>query len=255
MTGIIALNELRRRLRDRSVLITAIVAPLAIAAILGFAFANRPPTGPLSIGVSGAPAAVVRAAAHAAQVSPNVTVRTVATPNRLERGGRRHLGRRGRGLPGAQEPGKSAHPDGLAWGNEHPGLQGGGPGPPWSARKQHRPWRPGWPAASTRRAWATKPPPLRITRRRGSHRGQWGQGGLDYSRAVIAVVFLFIGSGLGMRSLMLERTGGTLGASRRLTGPPERHCDGQTADRRDYRTDLHPCGVGGHHRRIRGRLG
>ena len=75
LTGIIALNELRRRLRDRSVLITAIVAPLAIAAILGFAFANRPPTGPLPIGVSGASPAVVRAAAHAAQLPPNVTVR------------------------------------------------------------------------------------------------------------------------------------------------------------------------------------
>ncbi len=96
LTGIIALNELRRRLRDRSVLITALLAPLAIAGILGFAFANRPPTGPLPIGVSGASAAVVRAAAQAAQLPPNVTVHTVAhTQPPRARGGRRHPGRPG----------------------------------------------------------------------------------------------------------------------------------------------------------------
>jgi ABC-2 type transport system permease protein len=40
--------------------------------------------------------------------------------------------------------------------------------------------------------------------------GNGGKAVLDYFAPSIAVVFLFIGSGLGMRSLMLERSGGTL---------------------------------------------
>jgi len=40
--------------------------------------------------------------------------------------------------------------------------------------------------------------------------GNAGRGVLDYFAPSIAVVFLFIGGGLGMRSLMLERSGGTL---------------------------------------------
>jgi ABC-type multidrug transport system permease subunit len=40
--------------------------------------------------------------------------------------------------------------------------------------------------------------------------GNASRGVLDYFAPSIAVVFLFIGAGLGMRSLMLERTGGTL---------------------------------------------
>jgi ABC-2 type transport system permease protein len=40
--------------------------------------------------------------------------------------------------------------------------------------------------------------------------GNGGKGVLDYFAPSIAVVFLFIGSGLGMRSLMLERAQGTL---------------------------------------------
>ena len=40
--------------------------------------------------------------------------------------------------------------------------------------------------------------------------GNASRGVLDYFAPSIAVVFLFIGGGLGMRSLMLERSGGTL---------------------------------------------
>ncbi len=65
-------------------LITSLVAPLAIAAVLGFAFAGGPGQGPLPIGVSGAVPSVVRAAAGAAQLPANVSVRTVASPATLE---------------------------------------------------------------------------------------------------------------------------------------------------------------------------
>jgi ABC-2 type transport system permease protein len=40
--------------------------------------------------------------------------------------------------------------------------------------------------------------------------GNGGRAVLDYFAPSIAVIFLFIGSGLGMRSIMLERAGGTL---------------------------------------------
>ena len=64
-------------MRDRSAVITCLVAPLAIAAILGFAFAGNTSSGVLPIGVSGASPALLRAAVHASQLPPNVVVRLV----------------------------------------------------------------------------------------------------------------------------------------------------------------------------------
>ena len=81
----ITANELRRRVRDRSAVLTVLVAPVAIAAILGFAFAGNASPGPVPIGVSGASPALVRAAVHASQLPPNVTVRVVAGKEALER--------------------------------------------------------------------------------------------------------------------------------------------------------------------------
>ncbi len=68
LIAVITANELRRRVRDRSAVITCLVAPLAIAAILGFAFASKTATGTLPIGVSGSSAALVRAAEQASQL-------------------------------------------------------------------------------------------------------------------------------------------------------------------------------------------
>ena len=65
-------------MRDRSAVITCLVAPLAIAAILGFAFAGNTSSGVLPIGVSGASPALLRAAVHASQLPRNVVVRLVA---------------------------------------------------------------------------------------------------------------------------------------------------------------------------------
>src|SRR5271163_4962271 len=74
----ITLNELRRRARDRSAVITCLVAPLAIAAVLGFAFSGNVSSVVLPIGVSGASPALVRAAVHASQLPRNVVVRLVS---------------------------------------------------------------------------------------------------------------------------------------------------------------------------------
>jgi hypothetical protein len=65
-------------MRDRSAVITCVVAPLAVAAILGFAFAGNAATGTLPIGVSGAPPAPVRGAAH----SPPCWGRSPCVPTR-----------------------------------------------------------------------------------------------------------------------------------------------------------------------------
>jgi ABC-2 type transport system permease protein len=199
VTVIIALNELRRRLRDRSVLITALVAPLAIAAILGFAFANRPPTGPLPIGVSGASPAVVRAAAHAAQLPPNVTVHAVSTPRRLER----------EVADGTLAGGVVAYRVHRSLGNLLIPMVSPG------ATKT-----PGFKVVDRAAGLASRLYAARLSNDPASAYaslnveaatvGNGGKAVLDYFAPSIAVVFLFIGSGLGMRSLMLERTGGTL---------------------------------------------
>ncbi len=206
------MSELRRRLRDRSVLITSLVAPLAIAAILGFAFAGHPGTGALPIGVSGASPSVVRAAAHAAQLPPNVTVRTVASPADLKRevadgsldGGviaypvHKSLGDL---LIPMVSPG-ATHTPGFTVVDRADTLVGEETAQAVAAGLASRMY-----AARVGNGSASALAPLQL------EEGTVGDGGkavLDYFAPSIAVVFLFIGSGLGMRSLMLERTGGTL---------------------------------------------
>ena len=74
MIRVIALNELRRRLRDRSVLIGCLAAPLLMSAVLGLSFAGSSSTAELKIGVSGASAALVSAAEQASQLPHGITV-------------------------------------------------------------------------------------------------------------------------------------------------------------------------------------
>ncbi len=64
--------------------ISVIVAPLTLAAILGFAFGQSGPPGVLPIGVSGASPALVRAAAQATQLPPNVVVHRIASARELK---------------------------------------------------------------------------------------------------------------------------------------------------------------------------
>ncbi len=193
-------------------LITSIVAPLAIAAILGFAFANRPPAGPLPIGVSGASPAVVRAAAQAAQLPPNVSVHAVASPTALRRqvaagtlaGGviayptHKSLGDL---LIPMVSPGATSTP-GFEVVDRPNALLGQETAQAVAAGLASRLY-----AARLGNGPATRFAALSVI---GATVGNGGKAVLDYFAPSIAVVFLFIGSGLGMRSLMLERTGGTL---------------------------------------------
>ncbi len=77
MIRVIAWNELRRRLRDRSVLIGCLGAPLLMAAVLGLSFAGGASVAPVHIGVSGASPQMLSAALHASQLPTNVTVTTL----------------------------------------------------------------------------------------------------------------------------------------------------------------------------------
>ena len=101
----------------------------------------------------------------------------------------------------------------------------------WSPRARHRwgrstpnRWRPGWRACM----YASRVPTERRAGRRHApatvvHRqpdvGHGGKVNLNFFAPNIAVVFLFIGSGLGMRSLLMERSAGTLA---RITAAPVR---------------------------------
>jgi ABC-2 type transport system permease protein len=191
------------------VLITSLVAPLAIAAVLGFAFAGHPAQGALPIGVSGAVPSVVRAAAHAAQLPSNVSVRTVASPATLERevadgtlagGVIAYPGRKSLGdlLIPMVAPGATPTPgfkvvdraDALVGEETAQAVAAGLASRLYAARVGHGP--------------AAAVASLNVVT------GNGGKAVLDYFAPSIAVVFLFIGSGLGMRALMLERTQGTL---------------------------------------------
>jgi ABC-2 type transport system permease protein len=212
LTTVIAWNELRRRLRDRSILVTCLVAPLAIAAILGFAFGNRPSPGPIPIGVTGATPSLVRSGAHAAQLPPNVSVHIVASASRLKQevadghlaGGvivfpvHKTLGDL---LIPMASPGASHTPgfdvvdraDALVGAETAQAVAAGLSSRLYAARIGNGP-------AGARAA-------LQVV---GTTVGNGSKAVLNYFAPSIAVVFLFIGSGLGMRSLMLERSGGTL---------------------------------------------
>ena len=74
---VIAWNELHRRLRDRSVLIGCLAAPLLMAAVLGLSFAGGASATPVHIGVSGASPQMLTAALAASQLPKNVTVTTL----------------------------------------------------------------------------------------------------------------------------------------------------------------------------------
>ena len=63
---------------------TCIVAPLALAGILGFAFGHSTTTGAMPIGVVGVGPALTAAAAHASHLPSNVSVHLIAKPGTLK---------------------------------------------------------------------------------------------------------------------------------------------------------------------------
>jgi ABC-2 type transport system permease protein len=201
--------------------LTVLVAPLAIAAILGFAFAGNASTGRVPIGVSGTTPALVRAAVHASQLPPSVSVRLVASKGALARQvadgtldggiavlrGRKSLGHL---LIPMVAPGATPSP-GFDVVDRSNALIGQEYAESLAAGLASRLY-----AGRLYRGTATDPAAISV---QSSTVGSGGKAVLDYFAPSIAVVFLFIGSGLGMRSLLMERATGTLA---RLAAAPVR---------------------------------
>ena len=188
------------------------MAPLAIAAVLGFAFGHASTAGNEPIGVTNASPSLVRAAAHAAQLPPGTTVRAVAGEARL----RQEVadGTLAGGvvvLPGHTNlsdllvamvaPG-ATHTPGFEVVDRSDALLGQETAEAVTAGLASRLY-----AARVGNGPAAALAPLDVV---GTTLGNRGKAVLDYFAPSIAVVFLFIGSGLGLRSLMLERSQGTL---------------------------------------------
>lgn len=208
-------------MRDRSAVITCLVAPLAIAAILGFAFAGNASNGAVPIGVSGSSPALVRAAVHASQLPSNVTVHLVADATTLKHEvadgtlaggiavsrGHKTLGHL---LIPVVSPGATPSPgfDVVGRGDALIGQQYAESLAAGLASRLY--------AGRLYRGTATDAAAISIET---SELGSGSKAVLDYFAPSIAIVFLFIGSGLGMRSLLMERSTGTLA---RLAAAPVR---------------------------------
>ena len=221
MIWAITANELRRRIRDRSAVITCLVAPLAIASILGLAFAGNASNAAVPIGVSGSSPALVRAAVHASQLPPNVIVHLVADAAALKR-----------------EVADGTLSGGIAVSRSHKSLghllipmvaPGATPSPGFDVVDRAdaligQEYAESLAAGLASRLYAGRLYRGTATQAAGVsiETGEIGSGGkafFDYFAPSIAIVFLFIGSGLGMRSLLMERSTGTLA---RLAAAPIR---------------------------------
>ena len=237
MIRVIALNELRRRLRDRSVLIGCLAAPLLMSAVLGLSFAGGARATSAHIGVSGASLQLTAAAVRASQLPAGVTVVTMPSQQavkdavangRLDGGvalldDQVHL----KSLlvpivdPGATDtPGFDVVTRGTSQlGEEYAeSVAAGLSSVLFAARVPHD--RNGARTATT----AAEPTAGSVPEGTGRSReagsatvaittqnvGHGGKVNLNFFAPNIAVVFLFIGSGLGMRSLLMERAAGTL---------------------------------------------
>ena len=208
-------------MRDRSAVITCLVAPVAIAAILGFAFAGNASTAVVPLGVSGASPALLRAAVQASQLPRTVVVRVVPSEAAVKRevadgtlaggvvvfGGHKSLGHL---LIPMVAPGATPSP-GFDVVDRSNALIGQEYAESLAAGLASRLY-----AGRLDRGTATDAAAISVS---ASTLGNGGKAVLDYFAPSIAVVFLFIGSGLGMRSLLMERSTGTLA---RLAAAPVR---------------------------------
>jgi ABC-2 type transport system permease protein len=222
---VIAWNELRRRLRDRSVLIGCLGAPLLMAAVLGLSFAGGASVAPVHIGVSGASSQMLSAALRASQLPTNVTVTTLPTQASVQNavasgnldGGVAVLPSELRlhtllipivdpgatHTPGFDVVTKGTSPLGEEYAES---VAAGISSVMYSSRVPHDEAATGDPVEAS----------VAINSQSVGHGGKVN---LNFFAPNIAVVFLFIGSGLGMRSLLMERSAGTLA---RLTAAPLR---------------------------------
>jgi ABC-2 type transport system permease protein len=218
---VIAWNELRRRLRDRSVLIGCVGAPLLMAAVLGLSFAGGASATPVHIGVSGASPQLLSNALHASQLPTNVTVTSLSSQASVQNGVASGSLDGGVAVLPAQlrlhtllipivDPGATHTPgfDVVTKGTSPLGQEyaesvaAGISSVMYSSRVPHDA--------------AVDPATVAIDSQSVGHGGKIN---LNFFAPNIAVVFLFIGSGLGMRSLLMERAAGTLA---RITAAPLR---------------------------------
>jgi ABC-2 type transport system permease protein len=226
---IIAWNELRRRLRDRSVLIGCLGAPLLMAAVLGLSFAGGASVAPVHIGVSGASPQMLSAALHASQLPTNVTVTSLPSQASVQNavasgsldGGVAVLPSQLRLHtllipivdPGATHtPGFDVVTKGTSpLGQEYAESVAAGISSVMYANRV--------PRDDTAASALIARPTNATVAINSESVGHGGKVNLNFFAPNIAVVFLFIGSGLGMRSLLMERSAGTLA---RLTAAPLR---------------------------------
>jgi ABC-2 type transport system permease protein len=220
---VIAWNELRRRLRDRSVLIGCLAAPLLMAAVLGLSFAGGANTAAVHLGVSGASSQLLAEALHASQLPKSVTVTALPSQHSVQNGVAAGTLDGGVAVlpsqlrlhtllvpivdPGATHtPGFDVVTRGTSpLGQEYAESVAAGMASVMYAGRV--------PTTSTLTA---EPAAVAIDSQSVGHGGKVN---LNFFAPNIAVVFLFIGSGLGMRSLLMERSGGTLA---RITAAPVR---------------------------------
>jgi ABC-2 type transport system permease protein len=192
--------------------ITCIVAPLALSAILGFAFGGKAELGTTTLGVSGASASLLRAAETAVELPANVTVRIVTNPHTLKR-----EVTDGKLDAGVILSASATHLSSLLIPIAAPGASHS-PGydvveRPDSLNGQE--WAEALAAGLASRIYAGRVNPgsadeLTALAVRSQSLGNSAHAVLNYFAPSIAIIFLFIGSGLGLRSLMLERSAGTL---------------------------------------------
>jgi ABC-2 type transport system permease protein len=221
---VIAWNELHRRLRDRSVLIGCLAAPLLMAAVLGLSFAGGANVAPVHIGVAGTSPQMLSSALAASQLPKNVTVTTLPSQQSVKDGVANGTLDGGVAvLPGQVrlhtllvpivDPGATHTPgfDVVTKGTSPLGeeyaesVAAGMASVLYAGRVPH-----------TEATEADSPATVRINSQDVGHGGKVN---LNFFAPNIAVVFLFIGSGLGMRSLLMERAAGTLA---RITAAPVR---------------------------------
>jgi linearmycin/streptolysin S transport system permease protein len=222
---VIAWNELHRRLRDRSVLIGCLAAPLLMAAVLGLSFAGGASVAPVHIGVAGASPQMLTAALAASQLPKNVTVTTLPSQQSVKNAVANGTLDAGVAVLPSQlrlrtllvpivDPGATNTPgfDVVTKGTSPLGgeyaesVAAGISSVMYASRVPHT------EATEADAAPAT----VAINSQDVGHGGKVN---LNFFAPNIAVVFLFIGSGLGMRSLLMERSAGTLA---RITAAPVR---------------------------------
>jgi ABC-2 type transport system permease protein len=225
---VIAWNELHRRLRDRSVLIGCLAAPLLMSAVLGLSFAGGANVAPVHIGVAGASPQTLTAALAASQLPKNVTVTTLpsqqsvkeAVANGTLDGGVAVLPSQlslhtllipivdpgATHTPGFDIVTKGTSPLGQEYAES---VAGGISSVMYASRVPH----------DESVSALTADPKAATVEINSQDVGHGGKVNLNFFAPNIAVVFLFIGSGLGMRSLLMERSAGTLA---RITAAPVR---------------------------------